>query len=68
MSPVLFVLFRLFGKGVMRLNQLLQPFFKDMRIDLCRRNVGMSEEFLNYAKVGAVGKKMACKGVTHDVR
>jgi hypothetical protein len=68
MSPVLFVLFRLFGKGVMRLDKLLQPLFEDMCVDLRGRNVRMAEEFLYDAQIGAIRQQVAGKGVAHDMR
>jgi hypothetical protein len=61
------VLFRLFGKGVMRLDQLLQSFFEDMRVYLRGRNVRMSEKFLDNAEVRAIRKQMAGKSMPHDM-
>ena len=40
-------------------NQTAQAFFKHMRVDLRRRDVGMSEELLNCTKVGTAVEQMA---------
>ena len=52
----------------MRFDQLPQLFIEHMRIDLCRGNVGMAQEFLHDAEIGAVGEKMACESVPDDMR
>ena len=57
-----------FCKGVMLRDQLTEPLIEHMRVDLSGGNVGMAEQFLHRAKVGAVGQKMACKGVPQHVR
>ena len=57
-----------FCKGVMLRDQLTEPLIQHMRVDLRGRNVGMSEQFLHRAQIGAVSEKMACKGVSQHVR
>ncbi|MNE92772.1 hypothetical protein D3C80_1905380 [compost metagenome] len=65
---VLILFFRLFGKRVMVLHEVVQPFFQNMCIDLCRGNVRMTQQFLDGAKVGAVGKQVAGEGVAQHMR
>ena len=66
--PVLIVFFGLFGKGVMRLHQLVKAFFQHMSVDLCCRNVRMAKQFLHDAQIGAILKEMAGKRMPHNMR
>ncbi len=66
--PALIGVFGLFCKGVMRLHQLLQALVEHMRIDLCRRNVAVAEQFLHRAKVCAIAQEVARKGVAQHMR
>ena len=45
-----------------------QPFFQDMRIDLRRRDIGMSEKCLHDTEICAVVEQMAGEGVTQHMR
>ncbi len=56
-----------FGEGVQVAHQAFQPILKDMRVDLRGRNVGMAEQGLHHAEVGAVLQEMAGKGVAQHV-
>ena len=51
----------------MRLNQLLQPFRQDMGVNLGRRDIGMSEQFLQAAQIGPVRQQMRGKGMAQYV-
>src|SRR5690606_23639350 len=44
-----------------------EPLLKHMRVDLCRRNVGMAKELLDCPQVRSVLQQMAGKGMTKDV-
>src|SRR5437763_14536307 len=46
-----------------RLNQPAQPLALHMRIDLRRRDIGMSEHLLHAPEIGAVIEQMAGKGM-----
>ena len=46
----------------------LHSFVEHMRIDLCRRNIGMTEQFLDDAQIGAILQQMAGEGVAQHVR
>ena len=46
----------------------LQTFTLDMSVDLCRRNIGMSEHGLNRPKIGSSSQKMRGKGMPQHVR
>ena len=48
-------------------NQALEPFVQDVGIDLRGRDVGMAEQCLHDAQVGAVMQKMACEGVAQHM-
>jgi len=53
---------------MMRLNQLLQPFRQDMGVNLGRRDIGMSEQFLQAAQIGAMRQQMRGEGMTEHMR
>jgi hypothetical protein len=48
-------------------HQRFQAFFQHMRVNLCRRDVGVAEERLHHPQVGAVVQKVARKGVAQDM-
>ena len=50
---------------MMRQNQLLEPLLQHVRVDLRRRDVGVAEQLLHGAQVGAAIEQMAgeCKDV-----
>jgi hypothetical protein len=48
--------------------QLLQPFAGDVGVDLRRRNVGVAEQQLHDAQVGAVVEQVRGEGVAQHVR
>ena len=52
------------SQGVMLLDKPPQPLLDDMGVDLRRRNVGVAEELLHRAKIGATLEEMAGKSVT----
>ena len=52
----------------MLLDQPSQPLLDDMGVDLRGRDVGVAEELLHRAQIGAVLQKMAGKGVAEHVR
>src|SRR5262245_54778549 len=52
----------------MLLDQASQAFLDDVGIDLRRRDVGMAEELLHCAQIGAALQEMAGKGVAEYVR
>jgi hypothetical protein len=49
-------------------HQALQTFLDDVGVDLGRRYVGVAEQRLHDAQIGAVVQKMACEGMTQYVR
>jgi len=51
-----------------RIDELHQPGAVHMGIYLGRRDVGMTEQGLEHAKVGAAGEQVRRKGVTKNVR
>ena len=52
----------------MLLDQAAQPLLDDMGIDLRRGDIGMPEQLLHRAKIGAALKEMAGESVAKDVR
>ena len=46
----------------------LHPRIEHVGIDLRRRNIGMAEQFLHDAQIGAVLQKMAGEGVAQHMR
>src|SRR5579872_418282 len=48
-------------------HQTFQPLLDDMGVDLRRRNIGMAEQCLHDAQVGAVVQKVACKSMPQHV-
>ena len=53
---------------MMLLDETPQPLLDDMSIDLRRRDVGMAEQLLHCAEVGAALQQMAGKGMAKHVR
>ena len=53
---------------MMVVDQPHQPLLQHMRIDLRRRNVGVAEQLLHGAQVGAVLQQMAGEGMAQHVR
>ena len=49
-------------------DQLLQPLVEHMRIDLRRRDVGMAEQRLHDAEIGAAGEEMRRESVPQHMR
>ena len=49
-------------------DDLLQALFEDVGVDLRRRDVGVAEELLHRAQVGAAIEQVAGEGVAQDVR
>ena len=56
------------GQRVVLEHQLLQPLFEHVRIDLRGRDIGMAQQLLHRAQVGAAIEQMAGEGVAQDVR
>jgi hypothetical protein len=52
---------------MMRLVHAAQPLARDVRVDLRRREVGVTEHHLHGAKIRAAFQKMGRKAVTKDV-
>src|SRR4029453_934014 len=52
----------------MLLDQGAQPLLDDVGIDLRRRDVGVAEELLHRAQIGATLQEVAGKGVAENVR
>ena len=52
---------------MMFLDKPPEPFLDDMGIDLRRRDVGMAEELLHGAEIGAAFQQMAGEGMTEHV-
>ena len=46
----------------------LEPFLEDMGVDLRGRDIGMAEQCLHDAQIGAVLQQMARKGVPQNMR
>ena len=44
---------------------LAKLFIRNMSIHLCRRDIFMSEKFLNRAEIGAISEKCCCEGMTN---
>src|SRR6478735_257766 len=57
-----------FCKGVMCFDQLSERLVENVGIDLGGGNVLMAQQFLDDAEIGAIGEKMAGKGVAYDMR
>ena len=53
---------------MMALNQFLQPFIKNVGIDLGGRYVRVSEQLLDDPQIRTILQNVACKGMTQDVR
>ena len=51
----------------MLVDQALEAFLENVRVDLSRRDVGMAEELLDRAQVGAAVEEVAREGVAQDV-
>ena len=45
----------------------LQPLLIDVRVNLCRRNIGVPEHFLDDPQIGAVTQEMRRKTVAQQV-
>src|SRR6185503_14811805 len=56
-----------FAQWMQIAHQALQPLLQHMRVDLRGRDVGVAEQRLHRAQVGAVLQQMACEGVAQDV-
>src|SRR4029450_9315786 len=56
------------SERMMLLDEPPEPLLDDMGVDLRRRDVGVAEELLHRAKIGATLEEMAGKGMTEDVR
>jgi hypothetical protein len=52
------------SKRMMLFDEPSQPLLDDMGVDLRRRNVGVAEELLHRAKIGATLEEMAGKSMT----
>ena len=50
------------------LDELLQPFSQEMRVNLGRRDIGMTEQHLQAAQIRAPREKMGRKGMPQHVR
>lgn len=48
--------------------KLFEPFACDVRINLCRRNIGMSEQQLHHAQIGTMIEQMGGKSMAQRVR
>src|SRR5215469_17516591 len=48
--------------------QLFEPLARDVRVDLCGREVAVTEQHLDYAQIGAVVQQMGREGVAQRVR
>ena len=53
---------------MMLLDQTPEPLLDDMGVDLRRRDVGMAEQLLHGAQIGAALEQMAGEGVTEHMR
>ena len=53
----------LLGQRMMLMHQLFQPLLEHVRVDLGRRDVGMAEQLLHGAQVGAAVEQMTGEGV-----
>src|SRR5690606_6779343 len=56
------------GPRVMARMQLPQPFSRHMSVYLRGGNIGVSQQKLHHAQVGAVIQKMRCKGMAQHMR
>src|SRR5881227_3024361 len=54
-------------QGMRRLDQPAQPLALHMRINLRRRDIGMSEHLLHASEIGAVIEQMAGKGMAQHM-
>jgi len=52
----------------MRLHQRLQPFLQDLGVDLGGGDVGMAQEQLQAAQVGATAQQVAGEGMPQHMR
>ena len=55
------------GKRVMLQHQFRQALVQDMRIDFCRRDVGVTKQGLDRTQIGPIGQKMRRKGMAQRV-
>ena len=55
------------GQRMMLEHELLQPLLQHMRVDLRRRDVGVAQQLLHRAQVGAAIEQMAGKGMPQHV-
>jgi hypothetical protein len=49
------------------IDQLLEPFVEHVSVDLGGGDIGVSEQFLDSAQIGATGQQMACKGMAQHM-
>ena len=63
-----FLRFGAFTQRVKIEYRLPQTIFHDMRVDLRRRDIGVSEESLQHAQVDAAVKEVRCEGMAQHVR
>lgn len=49
-------------------DQSLQPLLQNMRVNLGRRNVGMTKQFLHDAQIRAIFEEVARECVTDNMR
>src|SRR6185312_10297581 len=56
------------GQWMKVAHECFQAFFQDVRINLCRRNIGMPEKCLHYTKIRAIVQQMAGEGMAQHMR
>lgn len=56
------------GERVVVVDEALQAFFKDVGVDLRRRDIGVAEKLLDRAQIGAAVEEMAGERMAQDVR
>ena len=55
-------------RGVVFQHQRLEPFFQHMGINLCRADIGMAQQRLDGAQIGAAFQQVGGKGVAQHMR
>ena len=55
------------GKRMMLLDEGFEPFLEHVRVDLSRADVGVAEETLDSAQIGAAGKQVRREGMAQHV-
>ncbi len=56
------------GQGVRCFEKLRELVRQDVRVDLCRRDIGMAQQCLDASRIGATHEQVSCISVPQRVR